>query len=43
MSYFLKSGNTFRVSSKEALDLHDLLPAGKYGLKHWKKFTVMGN
>jgi hypothetical protein len=29
----LKSGNTFRVSSKEALDLHDLLPAGNYVVK----------
>jgi hypothetical protein len=33
MSYFLKSGNTFRVSSKEALDLHELLPAGNYVVK----------
>jgi hypothetical protein len=33
MSYFLKSGNTFRVSSKEAMDLHDLLPAGNYVVK----------
>jgi len=33
MSYFLKSGNTFRVSSKEALDLHDLLPVGNYTIK----------
>ncbi len=33
MSYFLKSGNTFRVSSKEALDLHDKLPAGNYVVK----------
>ena len=30
MAYFLKSGNTFRVSSKEAMDLHDKLPAGNY-------------
>lgn len=30
MSYFLKSGNTFKVSTKEALDLHDKLPAGTY-------------
>jgi hypothetical protein len=30
MSYFLKSGNTFKVSTKEALDLHDRLPAGTY-------------
>jgi hypothetical protein len=33
MSYFLKSGNTFRVSSKEAMDLHDELPAGNYVVK----------
>ena len=30
MSYFLKSGNTFKVSTKESLDLHDTLPAGTY-------------
>ena len=30
MSYFLKSGNTFKVSTKEAMDLHDHLPAGNY-------------
>lgn len=30
MTYFLKSGNTYRVSSKEALDLHETLPAGNY-------------
>ena len=30
MAYFLKSGNTFRVSSKEAMDLHEALPAGNY-------------
>jgi hypothetical protein len=33
MSYFLKTGNTFRVSSKEAMDLHDRLPAGNYVIK----------
>lgn len=33
MSYFLKSGNTFRVSSKEAMDLHDRLPGGNYVIK----------
>lgn len=27
---FLKSGKTYRVSSKEAMDLHDKLPAGNY-------------
>ena len=30
MSYFLKSGNTFKVSTKEALDLYEQLPAGTY-------------
>ena len=39
MSYFLKSGNTFRVSSKEAMDLHDFLPAGNYTIKA----DMMGN
>lgn len=33
MAYFLKSGNTFTVSSKEAMDLHDTLPAGNYVVK----------
>ncbi len=33
MSYFLKSGTTFRVSSKEAMDLHETLPAGNYTVK----------
>jgi hypothetical protein len=33
MSYFLKNGNTFRVSNKEAMDLHDKLPAGNYVIK----------
>ena len=33
MSYFLKSGNTFRVSTKEAMDLHEKLPAGNYVVK----------
>lgn len=30
MSYFLKSGNTFKVSTKAALDLHETLPVGTY-------------
>lgn len=30
MTYFLKSGNNFRVATKEALDLHELLPPGNY-------------
>lgn len=33
MAYFLRSGNTFRVSSKEAMDLHEKLPAGNYTIK----------
>ena len=32
-SYFLKSGNTFRVTSKEAMDLHENLPAGNFVIK----------
>lgn len=32
-AYFLKNGNTFRVSSDEAMDLHDKLPAGNYVIK----------
>jgi hypothetical protein len=30
MSYFLKSGNTYRVIKKEALDISDTLPVGNY-------------
>lgn len=30
MTYFLKSGNTFKVSSQEALDLHEVLPPNNY-------------
>ena len=33
MTYFLKSGNTYRVSKKEALDLREKLPAGNYVIK----------
>ena len=33
MTYFLKSGSNFRVSTKEAMDLHDFLPAGNYTVK----------
>lgn len=33
MSYFIKSGNTYRVTSKDAMDLHEALPAGNYVLK----------
>jgi len=33
MSYFLKSGISFRVTSKEAMDLHEQLPAGNFTIK----------
>jgi hypothetical protein len=33
MTYFLKNGNTYQVSSKEAMDLHESLPAGNYVIK----------
>ena len=33
MSYFLKSGISFRVTSKEAMDLHEELPAGNFTIK----------
>jgi hypothetical protein len=33
MTYFLKSGNQFKVSSKEAMDLHETLPNGNYVIK----------
>lgn len=39
MTYFLKSGNTYRVSSKESMDLHETLPAGNYVIKQ----DMMGN
>ena len=29
-TYYLKSGNTFRVTSKEAMDLHEKLPPNNY-------------
>jgi hypothetical protein len=33
VSYFLKSGNTYRVAKNEAMDIHSLLPAGNYVIK----------
>lgn len=33
MTYFLKMGNTYKVSKKEALDLRENLPAGNYVVK----------
>lgn len=33
MTYFLRSGNTYRVTDEAALDLHELLPAGNYIVK----------
>lgn len=33
MSYFLKTGNTFRVADKQSMDIHEHLPAGNYLVK----------
>ena len=33
MSYYMKSGNTFRIATKESMDLHEALPAGNYVVK----------
>lgn len=33
MTYFLKSGTRYNVSTKEAMDLHEKLPAGTYTVK----------
>lgn len=33
MTYFLKSGTRFNVSTKEAMDLHEALPAATYTVK----------
>ncbi|HET8688463.1 MAG TPA: ATP-binding protein [Methanosarcina sp.] len=33
MTYFLKRGNTFNISGKIALDLHEVLPVGNYTVK----------
>jgi hypothetical protein len=33
MTYFLKSGSRFNVSTKEAMDLHEKLPVGNYTVK----------
>ena len=33
MAHFLKSGNTYKVASEEALDIHSTLPAGNYVIK----------
>ena len=33
MSYFLRSGATYRVATKESMDLHDTLPVGNYVIK----------
>jgi hypothetical protein len=33
MTYFLKNGSDYRISSKEALDLYELLPPGNYVVK----------
>jgi ATPase family associated with various cellular activities (AAA) len=33
MTYFLKSGATYRITTKDAIDLHETLPAGNYVVK----------
>ena len=33
MSYYMKSGNTFRIATKASMDLHEQLPAGNYVVK----------
>lgn len=33
MSYYMKSGNTFRIATRESMDLHEVLPAGNYVVK----------
>ena len=33
MSYFIKNGNTFRVTDTNSIDMHDHLPAGNYVIK----------
>ena len=33
MSYFIKSGNTYKVATKEAMNLHEQLPAGNYTIQ----------
>jgi hypothetical protein len=38
MSYFLKSGSSFKVATKESMDLHERLPGGNYTVK----FDKMG-
>lgn len=39
MAHFLKNGTSWRVSSKEAMNLHDTLPAGNYTVA----VDMMGN
>lgn len=34
MTYFLKSGSSFNVATKESLDLHEKLPVGNYVVKY---------
>jgi hypothetical protein len=52
MPHFLKTGNTYKVASEEAMDIHSKLPAGNYVIKvdmfenlyleHIDSFTVSG-
>lgn len=34
MTYFMQSGVRFRVTTKEAMNLHEVLPAGTYAVKY---------
>lgn len=36
MTYFLKAGTRFNVTTKESMDLHDSLPVGNYTVKYDK-------
>jgi hypothetical protein len=40
MTYFMKSGTRFNVSTKEAMDLHEQLPVGNYTVKFDKMAGV---
>ena len=33
MSYFIRNGNTYKVASEEAIDIHQTLPVGNYTVK----------
>lgn len=41
MSYFIRNGNTFRVASEEAMDLHKVLPVGNYTIQKDEMAGIM--